>query len=271
MSLPFTKMHGAGNDFVIFDARKQVIAFTPARLREIADRHTGVGGDQVIVMETAKTGDVFMRIYNADGSESGSCGNATRCVAWLVMEESGKGKVTVETVSGLLACEHAGKQRVRVDMGEPRLDWEQIPLAKQQDTLHLDIEVDGYKDPVAVSMGNPHAVFIVSDAAKVPLSAVGPKIEHHPLFPERVNVGFAQVVSDQKINLRVWERGSGETLACGTGACAALVALNRRGLAANVAEVSLPGGVLEIMWDKQSNRVFMTGAVVHSFLGVLHE
>jgi diaminopimelate epimerase len=271
MSLPFTKMHGTGNDFVIFDARQRPLKFTRERLTEIAARRTGAGADQVIVMEPSKQADVFMRIFNADGSESGSCGNATRCIAWLVMEATGKSKVTVETAGGLLHCEHAGKQRVKVDMGEPRLDWEQIPLSEQQDTLHLELSIDGYGDPVAVSMGNPHAVFVVDDVAKVPLSSVGPKIEHHPLFPERVNAGFAHVVSDRKIVLRVWERGSGETLACGTGACAALVGLNRRGLVSNAAEVVLPGGTLEITWDKPSNHVFMTGPVVHSFLGVLHE
>ncbi|MDE3061195.1 MAG: diaminopimelate epimerase [Pseudomonadota bacterium] len=269
MPLPFLKMHGAGNDFVIFDARTRPVALAPSRLQEIAARRTGIGCDQVIVMEQSQNADVFMRIYNADGGEVFSCGNATRCVGWLIMRESGRDACAIETKAGILQCRRAGQDRIRVDMGKPRLEWGEVPLSHPADTNHLDIAVEGLKDPAAVSMGNPHMVFAVSDVSAAPVAVLGPTLEHHLLFPERANVSFAQVVNDKEIRLRVWERGAGETLACGTAACATLVALHRRGLVANKASVHLPGGVLEIEWDKISGHVWMTGPVALSFQGVI--
>jgi diaminopimelate epimerase len=269
MTLPFIKMHGAGNDFVIFDARETKLNFTPDQLEAIAARRTGVGCDQIIVMEPSKKGDVFMRIFNADSTQVDACGNATRCVGWLVMEETRQEDVIVETNAGLLHCSRAGLKKVRVNMGEPKFGWEQIPLAEEMDTLSLPIEEGGLSEPVAVSMGNPHMVFTVKDVLGTPVEELGPRLEHHPLFPKKANVSFAQVLSDDRVKLRVWERGSGETLACGTAACATLVGLTRRGILKGKASIQLPGGELEVEWDEKANRVWMTGPVAASFIGVL--
>ncbi len=270
MPLSFIKMHGLGNDFVVFDARADSIRLTEKQLTGIAARRTGIGCDQVIVMEKANKGDVFMRIYNADGGEVQSCGNATRCIAWVIMEETGKDKVAVETGAGLLACERAGEKMIRVDMGEPKFAWQDIPLAKESDTMNLPIFADGLSNPAAVSMGNPHMVFVAPVIDTVNLKDLGSRLEHHPLFPERVNVSVAQVVDKHTVKLRVWERGAGITLACGTAACAALAVLNRRGLVDEAARIMLPGGALDIVWDKNTNRIFMTGAVETSFSGTVN-
>jgi len=271
MSHQFTKMHGLGNDFVIFDARKHPVSPSKVDIVRIADRRFGVGCDQLIIIEPSQRADAFMRIYNADGGEVSSCGNATRCVAWMLMEESGKDKASILTKAGLLSCERIEKNLIRADMGEPKFNWDQIPLSEARDTLHLGISLENLADPVAVSMGNPHMVFIVADVDKMDIAKLGSTLEHHPLFPERANVSFAQPKGDNEILLRVWERGVGETLACGTAACATLVALHRRGLIASKANIRLPGGVLEVEWDKASNHVFMTGPVVLSFSGQLYE
>jgi diaminopimelate epimerase len=269
MSLPFVKMHGAGNDFVVFDVRADMVRFTPEQLEAIAHRRTGVGCDQVIIIEPSKKADVFMRIYNADGTQVDACGNATRCVAWLVMEESKQDDVIIETNAGMLSCSRAGNKKVRVNMGEPKFGWQEIPLSEERDTLHLDITERGLSDGLAVSMGNPHLVFTVDDVEDAPVHDLGPRLEHHELFPKRTNVSFAQVIDDTHVKLRVWERGAGETLACGTAACATLVGLTQRGLLSGKAAIKLPGGVLEIEWDQKANRVFKTGPVAASFIGVL--
>ncbi len=263
MTLPFIKMNGAGNDFVIFDARTQPLTLAPESLRALADRKNPVtkGCDQIIVMEPSQKADVFMRIYNADGSESSSCGNATRCVASL-MEKS---HPVIQTKAGLLECRIIDASDVCVNMGEPKLEWRDIPLSQACDTNALPIE----GAPSAVSMGNPHMVFSVQDTATAPVTTLGPQLEHHPLFPERANVSFAQIVSEHEIKLRVWERGVGETLACGTAACATVVALHRRKLTGNHADVHLPGGILSITWDEQDNCVWMTGPVELEFKGEL--
>ena len=265
--LSFIKMNGTGNDFVIFDARKKKIKLLKSQIKNIAMRRIGVGCDQVIIMEPSKTADVFMRIYNADGSEVSSCGNATRCVAWIVMKENNIKKVSVETRAGILKCERFGKNSVRVDMGEPKIDWQEIPLSKQQNTLNLNISIGNLKFPTAVSMGNPHAVFVVSDVELVDIQNLGPKLEHNKLFPKGANISFAQQVGKSYVKLRVWERGSGATLACGTAACATLVALNRRGLINSKAKIEQQGGILEITWDKKTNHVWMVGSVEYNFSG----
>ncbi len=269
---PFIKMHGLGNDFVVIDAREQPLTLDDARARAIADRHTGVGCDQLIIMERPPHGkgiaDVVMRIRNADGGEVAACGNASRCVADLVMRETGRDHIVIETAAGLLDAERASGGRVTVDMGEARLDWRDIPLAEPQDTARLDLALGPLKEPVAVSMGNPHAVFFVPNAEAVDLKSLGPVLERHPLFPERANIGVAQVTSRDRIRLRVWERGTGITLACGTGACAALVAAVRRDLADRKAVVVVDGGELEIEWLKDGH-VLMTGPVAVSFTGEL--
>ncbi len=268
--LPFTKMHGLGNDFVVVDARGRKLALDEKAVRAIADRHKGVGCDQLLVLEKAKTrgADVFMRIRNADGGEAEACGNGTRCIAALVMREKGKDSIIVETVAGLLEAHAAGKHRVGVDMGLPRLAWREIPLARDCDTLNVPLTLGPLVVPVCTSMGNPHATFFVDDAEAIDLAALGPRLEHDPIFPERANIGIVQVLSPQRLRFRVWERGAGITIACGSGACAALVAAARRGLTGRKAEVVLDGGTLEIEW-RADGHVLMTGPVAVSFQGTL--
>lgn len=269
-ALAFIKMHGLGNDFVILDGRDGSLNLSQGVVRAISDRRTGVGCDQLIVMEPAhdNSADVFMRIYNPDGSQSGACGNATRCVASLIMKEAGESHVIVETIAGLLDCENLGGGLYRVDMGPVRQDWRDLPLSKAQDTDNIDVEAGPLKNAVGVNVGNPHAVFIVNDAEAVDLATFGPVIETHPLFPERTNVEAVQVLNRSRIRMRVWERGAGITRACGSGACAALVATARRGFTERKAEVILDGGVLSIEW-LPDNTVSMTGPVATSFSGVI--
>lgn len=268
---PFTKMHGLGNDFVVLDARRDAVVLDARAAHAIADRHTGVGCDQLIVIEKPRSAgaDVFMRIRNADGGEVEACGNATRCIADLIMRETGRARVTVETAAGLLQAEATGARRVTVDMGEPRWGWRDVPLAREADTLHVPLALGPLADPVCTSMGNPHATFFVSDADGVDLAALGPRLEHDPIFPERANIGVVQPLAPGRLRFRVWERGSGITVACGTGACAALVAAARRGIAGRRAEVVCDGGPLEIEWREADRHVLMTGPVAVSFAGTL--
>lgn len=266
--IAFTKMHGLGNDFVIIDARAAPVALDAARARAIADRHTGVGCDQIILIEPATDADLFMRIRNADGGEVAACGNATRCVARLIMQETGRDTVRIETDSGPLTASDGGDALVTVDMGPPRLDWRDIPLAGAADTLRLDLSAGPLSGPAAVSMGNPHAVFFVDDAEAIDLETLGPTLEHHGMFPERANIGVAQVIGDGRLRLRVWERGAGLTQACGTGACAATVAANRRGLTGRRVETVLDGGMLAIDW-RDDGHVAMTGPAATSFTGII--
>ena len=266
----FIKMHGLGNDFVILDARRREIALGAERVRAIANRRTGIGCDQLIVLHNPADGaaDAAFSIHNADGGEAEACGNAARCVAWMAMEESGRDTARLETGAGTLAARRAGPLSVTVDMGEPRFDWRDIPLASAADTLHLPLARGPLEDPVAVSMGNPHAVFFVDDADAVDLAALGPSLEHDPMFPERANIGVAEPRGPDRMRLRVWERGAGLTMACGTGACAALAAAHRRGLAGRRATMELDGGPLEIVWG-EDGRVAMTGPVAIAFRGTL--
>ncbi len=266
----FLKMHGLGNDFVVLDARRDALTLGPGAARAIADRHTGVGCDQLLILEPPRSpeADVFMRIRNADGGEVAACGNGTRCIAALVMRETGKDRVMVETAAGLLEARAAGDDRVAVDMGPARLEWRDIPLSHACDTLHVPLSLGPLVDPVCTSMGNPHATFFVADAEAIDLAVLGPRLEHDPIFPERANIGVAQVMSPERLRFRVWERGAGITVACGTGACAALVAAARRGLTGRKAEIVLDGGPLEIEW-RTDGRVLMTGAVATSFAGAL--
>jgi len=270
---PFVKMHGLGNDFVIFDGRDDGFAPSAALARAVADRHRGVGCDQVITMERSRHADLFMRIHNPDGSESGACGNATRCVAAIALAETGGDSITIETLGGLLSARMEADGQVTVDMGEPRLGWDEIPLAAEMDTLDLDLSLtapDGteLRAPVAVNMGNPHVVFFVADAEAVDLAAVGPEIEHNPLFPERVNVSVAEVRGRDAMRVRVWERGAGITFACGSAACANVVAATRRGLIDGAAAITMDGGTLHLEW-RADGHVMMTGPVATSFRGAL--
>jgi len=265
----FYKMHGLGNDFVVFDARIRGFALDEPTARAIADRRLGVGCDQVILMERAGSeGDAAMRIFNADGDEVESCGNAARCVGRLLMEEKDKISVRLETLGGLLVCSDAGAGAVTVDMGAPKLDWSDIPLAHAMDTNAFPLLVEGHEfKAAAVSVGNPHCVILTEDAEQAPLSELGPRIEHHVFFPNRTNVEFVSLLAPGRLRMRVWERGAGVTRACGTGACAAAIASHRRGLGPRLWEVVLDGGLLAIDWRRRDDHVLMTGAASFTFAG----
>ncbi|MBM3485999.1 MAG: diaminopimelate epimerase [Alphaproteobacteria bacterium] len=268
--IAFTKMHGLGNDFVVVDGRDRPLPLTPIQVRAVADRHTGVGCDLLIVVEPARSAavDAFMRFYNADGGEVSACGNGTRCVAQLLMDELGRDRVRLETHATIMAAARMERGLIAVDMGTPRFDWQDIPLALPENTLHVDL-IDGpLHNPAAVNMGNPHAVFFVADAEDIDLERYGPGLETHRLFPERANIGIAQIITRRRIRLRVWERGVGITLACGTGACAAAVTAHRRGLTERAVDVVVDGGVLAIEW-REDDHVMMTGPVATSFAGTM--
>lgn len=276
---PFIKMHGLGNDFVVIDARERPFMLDETGARAITNRRTGIGCDQLLILEKPAGGrglaDVFMRIRNNDGGEVSACGNGARCVADYVMRETGRDAIVIETAAGMLDASVAtpgprGERRVTVDMGPAKLDWRDIPLAEPQDTARLALALGPLKDPVGVSMGNPHAVFFVDDAEAIDVAALGPVLERHSLFPERANIEIVQVLSPGRVRMRVWERGVGITQACGTGACAAVVAAARRGLTGRSATVVLDGGELDIEW-LQDGHVLMTGPVAVSFTGELPE
>ncbi|NUR13787.1 MAG: diaminopimelate epimerase [Bradyrhizobium sp.] len=260
MKRRFDKMHGLGNDFVIVDARETPFDVTPSLARALADRRTGVGCDQLIILEPSDSADVRMRIWNSDGGEVESCGNATRCVVQLT------GARMIDTAGGLLEGEKLGAE-VEVGMGEPRFGWDEIPLAYPLDTNPLPMAWEGLIRPVALNVGNPHLVFFVEDIEAVPLEELGPKIEHDPAFPERINVNVAHV-HDDGIRLRTWERGAGLTLACGTGACATAVAAIRTKRASSPVSVTMPGGSLTIGWAP-GEPIRMRGAATHVFSGEL--
>jgi diaminopimelate epimerase len=268
MLVPFRKMHGIGNDFIVLDQRRDPVAVGVAGARALADRRTGVGCDQLLLLEAPRDrrAQIFMRILNPDGSEAEACGNGTRCVARLVAAETGRRKVLIETVAGLLEATLDEDGVATVDMGRPRLAWDNIPLAREMDTLHVDLRCGALSDPVCTNMGNPHATFFVDDAETIDLAQLGPELEHDALFPERANIGVATVRDSRTIRLRVWERGVGITRACGSGACAALVAAHRRDLTDERATVVLDGGSLEIAW-RHEDHVLMTGPAALSFEG----
>lgn len=274
--LPFLKMNGLGNDFVVLDGRKTKLALTHAQVKAIADRKTGIGCDQLIVMEPSPLGvDVFMRIYNAEGGEVEACGNATRCIGHLVMAEQEKDAVTIETVAGLLIARRVPQDWVSVDMGEPRLQWDEIPLAEPfHDTRAIELQIGPIDNPVlhspaVVNMGNPHAIFFVDDLAAHDLGTFGPLLENHPIFPERANITIAEVKAPDHIVVKVWERGAGLTDACGTAACATTVAAIRKKLTGRDVTITLPGGDLRIAWRESDNHVIMSGPYQVDFDGVI--
>jgi diaminopimelate epimerase len=268
MKRTFLKMHGLGNDFAIFDTRTQELKVRPEQISLWGDRKRGIGFDQMVIIDKPRSdaSDVFIRIYNADGSEVGACGNATRCVASLLIQQMNKAIVRIETKAAMISAWPTG-DKITVDMGAVHLDWQDIPLSRAEDTKSLPVVEGVLKNPVAVNVGNPHAVFFVEDVMGVPLETLGVKIEHHPLFPECVNVEIAQVLSPAEIRMRVWERGVGITEACGTGACAAAIAGVRRGLTQRKSSVILDGGTLEIEWRESDNHVLMTGDVALVYCG----
>ena len=269
---PFVKMHGLGNDFVVLDLRGGLAAPGADAARLIADRRRGIGCDQLILIEPPEMAgaDVRLRFLNSDGSESGACGNGTRCVASRLMAETGADRLVIQTLAGRLEAAPAPGGLFTVDMGAAHLDWRDIPLAEECDTLHLPIASGPLEDPAAVNMGNPHCVFFVEDAEDIELAVFGPQIEHHPLFPERTNVEVATVIDRGRIRLRVWERGAGITLACGSGACATAVAAVRRGLADRRVELIMDGGSLTAEW-RDGGHVLLTGPVATSFTGMLED
>ncbi len=264
--LPFMKMHGLGNDFVVIDLRDGGEMPAADLVTRIADRHRGVGFDQLAVILADSEADARLVFYNADGSLSAACGNATRCIARWLIDQTGKTHLRLRTDHAILLAEEAGNGLTRVNMGPPVLDWRAIPIAEDLDTLHLPIA----GDPVATGMGNPHVTFFVEDADAVDLESFGPEHEHHPLYPQRTNVEVVQVISDSEIKLRIWERGTGPTLASGSCSCAAAVAAARRGLTGRRVKVNVPeGGSLEIDWREDG--VWMTGPTAYVFDGVWRE
>ena len=261
---PFMKMHGLGNDFVVLDARARAIEITPALAKAIADRHRGVGFDQLAMIGPGSEGaDAHLDFFNADGSTSAACGNATRCIARHLMDETGRTALVLTTDRGRLVARDSGGGLTSVNMGPPQLDWREIPLAEEMDTLELPIE----GGPTATGMGNPHCTFFVEDADAVPLDQFGPRYERHPLYPERTNVQVASLIGPDHLRMRVWERGVGVTLASGSSSCAAAVAAARRGLTGRKLRVELDGGSLEIDWREDG--VWMTGPTAHVFDGTL--
>ncbi|MDP5308583.1 diaminopimelate epimerase [Paracoccus spongiarum] len=261
--LPFMKMHGLGNDFVVIDLRAGGSAPPASVIARIADRNFGVGFDQLATISGDDRADLRLRFWNADGSTSAACGNATRCIARFVMDETGADRLSLRTDHAILLAEDAGGGVTRINMGQPVLDWRAIPLARPVDADHLPIA----GDPVATGMGNPHMTFFVADADAVDLDRFGPEHEHHPLYPERTNVEIVEVLSHDEIRLRIWERGTGATLASGSCSCAAAVAAARRGLTGRTLRVHVPGGELQIDWREDG--VWMAGPTAHVFSGVL--
>ncbi len=260
--LAFAKMHGAGNDFVVIDSRPRAGGVVTAELaRAIGDRHRGVGFDQLAELRSSDAADLDLDFWNSDGSRAGACGNATRCVAAAVMDATGRDRLTIRTARGLLRAERRGVQ-VWVNMDAPILEWQGVPLASAVDLLHLPLP----GDPVAVGMGNPHCIHFVPDADAAPVAARGAEVEHDPLFPEATNVEFASLIAPDHLRLRVWERGTGITLACGSGACATAVAAHQRGLTGRRVVIAADGGTLEVDW--RDDGVWLTGPVAHVFDGV---
>jgi diaminopimelate epimerase len=273
----FRKMNGLGNDFVILDARKSPLAIDEASARAIADRKSGIGCDQLIVLEPSKAADVRMRIWNNSGDEVESCGNASRCVADLLCRETGRDAVTIDTDGGLLSCRRAGAGLIAVDMGPPRFGWRDIPLSEEfRDTRRIELQVGPIDAPIlhspsVVNVGNPHCIFWVKDVEAFDLGRLGPMLEHHPLFPERANISLCQVKEKDHLLLKVWERGAGLTRACGTAACAAAVAGCRLRLVGRQVKVTLPGGDLLIEWRLADDHILMTGPFAYEFEGELPE
>ena len=274
MQLRFTKMHGLGNDMIVIDSLGGGFVPTPGQARFLCDRRRGVGADQILVLLPSNKADFIMRIFNADGSEVEMCGNGIRCLALYIRDRglSAKNPLAIETLAGIIRPEIVGKL-VRVDMGKPVFDPAKVPVKirgqrKVKDTV-LRVDDDTFRMS-AVSMGNPHCVIPVDDVDAVPLSTIGPRIEHHPWFPKRTNVEFVEAISRTRLKVRVWERGAGATLACGTGACAAAVGMMDLGKAGRKVTATLPGGDLEIRWDRKTNHVWMTGPAVEVFNGSIN-
>ena len=268
---PFVKMHGLRNDFVIVDGREKPYTPSVAEIVCICDRREGVGGDQLLVVEPPQSDGphAFVRILNTDGREVEACGNASRCVGWLLMKECGRDEIRIETLGGVLSCRRAGEKQVAVEMGRLRTEWQEIPLSREMDTLHLGVGAGPLQDPVGMNIGNPHAVFFVSDLAAVDLTLYGPELQKNPLFPQEANIGAAQLIDPKTLKLSVWERPGVLTTSCGTGACVAVAAARRRGLTMErKMTVIMPAGSVEIEL-KENGMVVMTGPVETCYAGFL--
>ena len=264
-SIPFMKMHGLGNDFLVIDLRARETDLRPEWIIALADRHRGVGFDQLALINTGRDSDAHLTFFNADGSASAACGNATRCIARHLMQETGLSALSLSTDHAILHTQDAGNGLTSVNMGPPQLDWQEIPLAREMDTLHLPIE----GTPVATGMGNPHCTFFVEDAEAVDLMTFGPAHEHHPIFPERTNVQVASLIGPDHLRMRVWERGAGLTLASGSSSCATAVAAARRKLTGRQVQIDLDGGRLQVHWCEDG--VWMTGPTAHVFSGRIEQ
>jgi len=272
---PFIKMHGLRNDFIIVDGRREPYRPSAEEIIRICDRHEGVGGDELLIVNPPRSEPgsddayAFVRIFNPDGREVEACGNATRCVGWLFMQERRCEEVVVDTLGGLLKCRRAGEKQVAVEMGKLRTGWQDIPLSREMDTLHLEIGAGPLQDPVGMNIGNPHAVFFVDDVDAIDMAIYGPQLQNHPLFPEEANIGAAQLIDSKTLKLSVWERPGMLTTACGTGACVAVGAAHRRGLTeARDMTVIMPAGSVEIEL-KDDDTVIMIGPVETCYAGYL--
>ena len=270
---PFIKMHGLRNDFIVVDGRTQPYRPSIEEIVRICDRREGVGGDELLIIDPPRADSAdavaFVRIFNPDGREVEACGNASRCVGWLLLQESKGDEVLIDTLGGRLGCRRAGAKRVAVEMGKLQTDWQDIPLARKMDTLHLGIGAGPLQDPVGMNIGNPHAVFFVDDLASVDLTIWGPQLQKHPLFPQEANIGAAQLIDSETLTLSVWERPGALTTACGTGACVAVAAAHRRGLTdVNRMTVMMPAGSVEIEL-RGDDSVVMTGPVETCYAGYL--
>ena len=276
--IPFRKMNGLGNDFVVLDLRSRALNLSDDTVRAIANRETGIGCDQFITIENPRHGgDAFMGIRNQDGGIVEACGNAARCIGQLMLDETGKESVTIETRGGDTVARQGPDGMITVDMGEPRLKWNEIPLSEEfQDTRAIELEVGPLGAPImhspaVVNVGNPHAIFFVKDIDAIDLGRIGPMLEHHPLFPERANISVAQVIDRKHVKLKVWERGVGLTRACGTAACATVVACVRKRMTERLITVELPGGELQLEWRESDNHIYMTGPATLDYEGELDE
>lgn len=273
--IPFRKMNGLGNDFVVLDARVRKIPMNPTIAEAISNRETGIGCDQLIILENDTTADAFMRIRNNDGGEVDACGNATRCIGDILMTEKGVDKVLIKTNEGMLECVRAEEPgMITADMGRPNLEWSKIPIAEEMDTRQIELQIGPIDDPIlhspsVVNVGNPHCIFWVDDVEAYDLDNIGPMLENHPVFPERANITLAHVTSRTNITLKVWERGVGQTRACGTAACATQVAAVRKNFTDRKATMHLPGGPLIIEWRESDKHILMSGPYEYEFEGTL--
>ena len=269
-NIPFVKMHGLGNDFVLIDNRNSQLIVDKEKVQLICNRHSGVGCDQLLIIDRSDEADVYMKIFNPNGKEAEACGNGARCAASYVMEGGTHKEIRIKTISGIIIAVRQPSGEITIDMGKAKLDWQAIPLSLNCDTLYVPVSLDPLSTPVCVNIGNPHAIFFVNDVNSVDLELLGPQLENHEIFPEQINVEIVSVITESKIRMRVWERGVGITLACGSGACAAVVGAYRRKLVKREVTVELDGGTLDIKF-LENGHVTMTGPTVTSFTGLLNE